>query len=254
MEWDSPWGKGFPGWHIECSAMSAKYLGVPFDIHTGGIDHIPIHHMNEIAQTEAATGKLLANTWLHNEHLRMGEEKMAKSEGNVLSLDTLREEGIEPLASRYYLLNTHYRSAIDFSMEGLKAAQTAYKKLLKRVEDQDPPKIGCAEFESVFRTAVSDDLNTPKALGIMWDLLKSDYPSHAIHATLLAMDEVFGLGLAQHENDVADIPVVIRELLAERQSARDEFDFTSSDLIRERIEAEGWSVEDTPDGQRVRKK
>ncbi len=252
MEWDSPWGKGFPGWHIECSAMSAKYLGVPFDIHTGGIDLIPLHHTNEIAQTEAATGKLLAQTWVHSEFLNLHEGKMAKSEGNGLTLDTLREQSISPLGYRYYLLNTHYRQPIEFSWKGVKAAETAYQKLLHRLAELDPPKIGCAELERQFSAALNDDLNAPKGLAVMWELVKSKNPSSTIHRSLLAMDTMLGLGLSEYKQE--DLPSHILELMAERQSAREEDDFTSSDLIRKRIEAEGFVVEDTPDGQRVRKK
>ncbi len=252
MEWESPWGKGFPGWHIECSAMSEKYLGVPFDIHTGGIDHIPLHHTNEIAQTRAATGKLLANFWLHNEYLKLAEAKMAKSTGEVLTLDALREHNIHPLAFRYYCLNTHYRQVIDFSWEALEAAQSAYDKLLRRMEALDPPKIGCAEFEKNFRNALNDDLNAPKGLALLWDLLKSKNPLSAIHASVLAMDEVLGLGLRDHE--VEDIPEDVRALLVEREAAREDQDFTASDMLREQIEKEGYSVEDTPDGVKIRKK
>lgn len=252
MEWESPWGKGFPGWHIECSAMSEKYLGVPFDIHTGGIDHIPVHHTNEIAQTRAANGKLLANLWMHNEHLKLGDAKMAKSAGEVLTLDTLREHNIHPLAFRYYCLNTHYRQAIEFSWEGLEAAQSAYDKLLRRVEELEPPKIGCAELEKQFRNALNDDLNTPKGLAVLWDVLKSKNPSSAIHASVLMMDDVLGLGLREHE--VEELPESIRALLIEREAAREDQDFTSSDMLREQIEAEGYLVEDTPEGVKVRKK
>lgn len=255
MEWDSPWGKGFPGWHIECSAISAKLLDIPFDIHTGGVDHIPVHHMNEIAQTKAATGKDMARIWMHNEHLRMGTEKMAKSEGNVVTLDTLRENGIEPAAFRYYLLNTHYRQAIDYSEEGLSAAKTAYTKLLRKLEKLDPPSdAGCSEFEQQFKEAVNDDLNTSKGLAVMWDMLKYDCASGDVHKSLLYMDDILGLGLGDHEKQEADVPAHIRELMSERQSAREEMNFTSADLVRERIEAEGWVVEDSEDGQSVRKK
>jgi len=169
LRWESPWGLGFPGWHIECSAMSRKYLGQPFDIHTGGVDHITIHHSNEIAQSEAAFGVPLANYWLHGEHLVVNEGRMGKSEGNFITLSTLIEKGINPLAFRYLVLTSHYRSKLNFTWDSLQAAQNALNNLYEEISSFDKAEGSADQFESVFRDAINDDLNTPQALAVVWD-------------------------------------------------------------------------------------
>lgn len=252
MEWESPWGIGFPGWHIECSAMSMKALGETFDIHTGGVDHIPVHHTNEIAQSEGATGKQFVKYWVHNEFLLVDDGKMAKSLGNAYTLDDIRDKGFSPLAFRYYCLGTHYRSKLNFTWEGMQASQTALDDLIARVAVMtEPAKIGCAEYEQKFFEAVENDLNTPQALAVVWGLLKSDYPDPAKKASLLKMDEVLGLGLAGARVEEIDVPVDVQVLLDERQESRLAKDWKKSDVLREKIEGAGFSVKDTDQGQEV---
>lgn len=254
MEWESPWGVGFPGWHIECSAMSMKALGETFDIHTGGVDHIPVHHTNEIAQSEGATGKPFVQYWVHNEFLLVDNGKMSKSLGNFYTLDTLKERGFSPLAYRYYCLGAHYRSKLNFTWEGMQAAQTALDDLVSRVAAMpNEPKIGCAEYEQKFFEAVDNDLNTPQALAVVWGLLKSDYPDHAKKTSLLKMDEVLGLGLATAKREAVDVPVDVQVLVDERAEARQAKDWEKSDELRRQIEAAGFSVKDTTNGQVIGK-
>lgn len=250
MEWGSPWGTGFPGWHIECSAMSMKYLGESFDIHTGGIDHIPVHHTNEIAQSEAATGKPFVKYWVHNEFLLTKDEKMAKSAGNFLTLSSLVERGFSPLAYRYFVLNTHYRKPLAFSWDALMAVQRAFDTLTGFVQQWSASRVGCAEFEERFRDAVNDDLNIPKALGVMWEMVRSDYPDHAKHQSLKVFDGVLGLGL----KDVKPlkIPKSVWKLVEERETARKEKDFVKADAHRSRIMESGFTVDDTEAGPVIR--
>ncbi len=193
----SPWGQGFPGWHLECSAMSTKYLGDTFDIHTGGLDLAPIHHNNEIAQSESANGSPLANYWIHNEFVNVKEGKMAKSEGNQITLNALVEHGSAPLAYRYFLLMAHYRTPVTFSWEALEAAQNAYNRLTKFVANLS--KIGKINesYKDKFKEKLENDLNTPQALAVLWGLVKDDKisPEDKL-ATLFDFDKVLGLGLA----------------------------------------------------------
>lgn len=252
MEWNSPWGVGFPGWHLECSVMAAKYLGEQFDIHCGGIDHIKVHHTNEIAQTEAVTGKQFVNYWMHNEFLILGkDERMAKSENNFVKLDTLKEKGYNPLAYRYFVLGTHYRKKLSFSWEALEAAQNALDNLTAFTAEYGEPKVGCAEFEKKFMESINDDLNTPKALAVVWDLLKSDYPPEAKKASLLKFDEILGLNLAQAKPiDVSD---EVKKISAKREIARAENNYNQADKLRKQIEDKGFRVEDTPAGTVIKK-
>lgn len=252
MEWSSPWGTGFPGWHIECSAMSMKYLGETFDIHTGGIDHIPVHHTNEIAQSEAATGKPFVKHWVHNEFLLTKDEKMAKSAGNFLTLSTLVEKGFSPLAYRYFVLNTHYRKPLTFSWEALTAAQKAYEALIGRIQMMPEPNEGKGtdEYEARFFEAVNDDLNIPKALGFMWEMLKSDIPEATKHAAMNRFDPILGLGLADVQP--LTIPDSVRSLVAERESARSAKDFARADELRARLLEAGFIVDDTEAGSVIR--
>ncbi|RJO59100.1 cysteine--tRNA ligase [Candidatus Parcubacteria bacterium] len=251
MEWESPWGVGFPGWHIECSAMSMKALGESFDIHTGGVDHIPVHHTNEIAQSEGATGRRFVKYWLHNEFLLVDSGKMAKSAGNFFTLDDLQEKGFSPLNYRYFVLGAHYRSKLNFTLEGLKASQNAHEELVNRLANMpSEAKIGCADFENNFFEAINNDLNTPQGLAVMWEMLKSDNPDSAKKASLLKMDEILGLGLAK-VNPIK-IPKEIKELVEKREVARKNKDFKLSDEIRNRIVEKGFQVEDTEGGPLVR--
>ncbi|MDO8626593.1 MAG: cysteine--tRNA ligase [Candidatus Magasanikbacteria bacterium] len=260
MEWASPWRVGFPGWHIECSAMAIKYLGQPFDIHCGGIDHIPVHHTNEIAQSEAATGKPLANYWLHGEFLLTKEtEKMAKSSENFITLQTLKNKDFSPLAYRYFLLQTHYRKQATFSFEALAAAQNGLTRLYETARGWGAPKIGCAEYEQKFLTCINDDLNTPSALALMWQLVKSDYPDAAKKQTLLKFDEVLGLKIKENTASVSSqknqpLPQAVEELKTARNAARVGKNWAESDRLRLKLEKLGYEVKDTKNGTEVRKK
>jgi len=269
MEWDSPWGVGFPGWHIECSAMSMKYLGETFDIHAGGIDHIPVHHTNEIAQSEAATGKTFVRYWLHGAFLELAEGRMGKSEGNILTVSELEKLGYDPLAFRYLCLTAHYRSPLKFTEAGLRAAQTALDRLRNVVanfssrRDERGLKSAStkgrviANFSSRFEAAVNDDLNMPQAVALVWDLVKSDYPTGAKQATLLKWDKVLGLRLdapfvpVEKEVSRENLPPRVGELVEKREELRQNGDFAGADGLREEIAGMGFAVEDTPDGPRV---
>lgn len=257
MEWKSPWGVGFPGWHVECSAMSTKYLGQPFDIHAGGIDHIPVHHTNEIAQSEAAAGKPLANFWIHGEFLLIGSDKMAKSGENFVTLQTLKEHGISPLAYRYFLLQTHYRKQLTFSWEALQAAETGLKHLYSLVRSwPGNSKIGCAEYEGKFLEAINSDLNIPEALAIMWKLVKDDsLPPSAKKESLFRLDEVLGLEIKKNlKVKTEKIPSEINKLVKSRDEARKNKNWAESDRLRAEIEQQGYAVEDAKDGTKVTKK
>ncbi|HEX9844533.1 MAG TPA: cysteine--tRNA ligase [bacterium] len=265
MEWDSPWGRGFPGWHIECSAMSMAYLGESFDIHTGGSDHIPVHHTNEIAQSEGATGHPFVRYWLHGEHLVLGEDtRMGKSEGNFISLQTLVEQGFEPLAYRYLVLNNHYRSYLNFSLEALRAADKALMGLRKLLLDaggqpgaappHDAQPAGAREQELL--ADLCDDLNTPRALATLWTALRDPALSDAEKLHLGAYAEgVLSLGLFDFARLEArqDVPDAIRTLAAQRWDARRAKDFAASDRLRDEIARHGYVVRDRKDGYDLEK-
>ncbi|MDI6738639.1 MAG: cysteine--tRNA ligase [Nanoarchaeota archaeon] len=257
MQWESTFGRGFPGWHIECSAMSIKYLGEQFDIHCGGIDHIPIHHTNEIAQSEAATGKHpWVKYWLHGEFLVMPHGKMSKSSGEFLTLQVLMDKGYEPLVYRYFCLGAHYRQQLTFSFEGLDAAKAAYEKLKSRViELKQKGEKGIVDdvgYLSKFSEAINDDLNTPKALAVMWDMLKDEDVGNKL-SLLLEFDRVLGLGLNEMKKEEFKVPKEVTVLLKKRDDARKAKDWKLSDKIRDEIKAKGFSVLDTHDGQKVEK-
>lgn len=244
----SPWGTGFPGWHIECSAMSRKYLEQPFDIHTGGIDHIGTHHNNEIAQSEAAYGIPLANYWIHSEFVNIAYgKKMAKSEDNFLTLRALSEKGIHPLAYRYYLLQTHYRTPIAFSWDALAAAQTAYLKLLAAFSHLEK-----SDTSSEKKDMTDDDLNTSTLLAHLWELMKEKNKN-----AILDADKILGLDIENQSRALAEeaqeIPEKIKEMAARRGEARLAKDFKTSDELRSQIEALGFIVNDTGSGPIVRK-
>lgn len=253
MEWESPWGVGFPGWHIECSAMSEKYLGVPFDIHTGGIDHIAVHHENELAQTDAARGCLEANVWMHNEFLLVDGGKMSKSLGNTYSLDELAEKGISARAFRLFLLGAHYRTNMNFTFEAAQASQNAINTLIDAVREWAKPLEADEASMTAFMDCVRDDLNTPAALAIFWGVVHNEtMPPGIKSATVLKMDEVLGLAL----EDVVARPIKItdeaQKLLDERARARLAKEWKKSDEIRDALAEMGYVVEDTGGGQRVR--
>lgn len=252
LGWESPWGKGFPGWHIECSAMSMKYLGETLDIHTGGIEHISVHHNNEIAQAEGATGKTFSRFWLHNDHVRVNGRKMAKSEGTGLTLSDIEKEGITPLAYRYWVLTAHYRSMVNFTLDAAHGAQTAYEKLKARLADFPDAGSVDAAYDAKFREAIEDDLNTPQAVSLVWDLLRDeDVKDEDKKMTVFAWDAVFGLKLNEMEELV--IPEDVKELLHRRELAREAKHWDMADTLRKEIEEKGFVVKDTPEGQKISK-
>jgi cysteinyl-tRNA synthetase len=256
LGWDGPWGKGFPGWHIECSAMSTKYLGQPFDIHTGAIDLVPVHHNNEIAQSEAAFDKKLANYWMHNEFLTVDNAKMSKSAGNYITLQTLKDELISPLAYRYWLLTAHYRSPVSFTYNAVKAAQNALIRLISTVSAYDAGGAIIPDYKERFQAFINDDLDLPRAVALTWDLLKDDKYSNADkRATILDFDRVFGLNVEAVRN-VADeeISEEITALAEVREQARKTKDWKKADTIRLEIENRGFIVRDTDSGFRIQRK
>lgn len=252
MKWSSPWGEGFPGWHIECSSMSMLYLGNTIDIHAGGIDHIPVHHTNEIAQSEAATGEKFVNHWMHCEFLLVNGEKMSKSKKNYLTPKDVIEKGFELLALRYLFLTAHYKDSINITWKSLEAAQNALNNLRSEVRRWDQPKIGCAEYEQKFMELVNNDLNIPQALAIVWDLVRSDYPTSAKAESLLKMDQVLGLGLKDYVSKPREIPDEVEELIQKREQVRKTRDFKKSDELRAKIKKLGFEIEDTPIGSKLK--
>lgn len=266
MEWKSPWGIGFPGWHIECSAMSMKYLGESFDIHTGGIDHKEIHHPNEIAQSEAATDKQFVKYWTHTAFMHVAGEKMSKSIGNIYRLYDLEKENYDVLALRYLYLQTHYRQEMNFTFQALDSAQNAFKKLVieiskwegQKPDPEDLPAEGVKVYKKRFFEAINDDLNTPQALGVLWELVKSELPKEAKLKTIFAFDEVLGLNLAELTKQVKKVkgivPPHIKEMIAERQRLRKMKKFNAADQLRAEIEKLGYVVEDGDKGPKVSKR
>jgi cysteinyl-tRNA synthetase len=255
MEWDSPWGRGFPGWHIECSAMAQKYLGDYFDIHCGGEDHIAVHHTNEIAQTEARVGTRLANFWMHGYFLLEGETKMAKSAGEFLRLKSLTDRGYDPLAYRYLCLTAHYRSQLNFTWGALDGAATALERMrrgFQALPEGGTPDPGYVER---FTAEVDDDLNLPRALALAWELLRGDVvEQRATRATLAAFDRVFGLRLAEWQPRQEAVPQTIQALSAARQAARAARNWAEADRLRAELNAAGWEVEDRPDGYSLKRR
>ena len=252
MEWDSPWGVGFPGWHIECSAMAEKYLGPYFDIHCGGEDHIAVHHTNEIAQTEACHGTRLANFWLHGHFLQLAEAKMAKSAGGFLRVQTLIDRGYDPLVYRFFCLGAHYQAKLNFTWEGLDGAATALQRLRTAAVAWGEPGTPDEALLATFTEQINSDLNMPRALAVTWDLVKSDLPAATKKATLLEFDKVLGLGLAEWQPATETIPADILALADQRQQARAEKRWQDADALRNQLKAAGYEVEDTAQGPRVR--
>ena len=260
MEWDSPWGVGFPGWHLECSAMSMKFLGDQLDIHCGGTDHINVHHTNEIAQSEAATGKRFFNFWMHGAFLIIaGGKKMAKSAENFLTLENafLKNE-INPLTYRFAAFLTHYRKPMEFSDDGIEAARNGLLHLQNQVRQVVAAGTGSddaisAEYKNKFLEAVNDDLNMPRAIALIQEMLKSGISEDEKLATILDFDRVLGLNLDQLDQEQA-LPEAVQKLVDARLKAREGKDFATSDRLRAEIEAMGYLVQDTKDGMKVIKK
>ncbi len=249
QEWESPWGVGFPGWHLECSTMSMKYLGDTLDIHTGGIDHIPIHHTNEIAQSEAATGKKFVNYWLHENFLTFKGEKVSKSKGGLFTISQLEEKGFDPLVYRYFILTGKYGKAIDFSLDILKNSKISYNRLKNIIAElKDDGKIN-KNYIKDFEKAMDDDLNTPKALQTLWKLVR-DKKAQGKIKTIKEMDKVFGLKLLEKDN--IKIPKEVKKLAEERFKFRKEKNWTKSDKLREKINKLGFIVDDTDKGWEIK--
>ncbi len=258
MKWESPWGVGYPGWHIECSAMSSKYLGEQFDIHTGGVDHIPVHHTNEIAQAEAAFQKKpWVRYWLHGEFLVLDKGKMAKSAGSFITLQTVIEKGYPPLAYRYLCLGTHYRKQLMFSWEALFGANRAYKALKNKISEladtagnNEDLK---ASYHDKFFKQVNDDLNVPRALAVLNKVINDDGLSRHNKLDLLAeFDQILGLDLLEQKE--LKVPKDVQGMVEEREKARKKKDFELADKLREKIKSKGFVLEDAPGGPRLRKK
>jgi cysteinyl-tRNA synthetase len=256
MEWDSPWGRGFPGWHIECSAMAQQYLGDYFDIHCGGEDHVPVHHTNEIAQTEARVGTRLANFWMHGYFLLANDAKMAKSAGEFLRVGALVERGYDPLAFRYLCLTGHYRTQLNFTFEALDAAATGLARMRASFHalPADAGAAPDADRLAQFTAQVNDDLNTPRALALAWDVLRGTLPDGVKRATLARFDDVFGLGLAGWQPPQEDVPADVRALAQARAAARKAKDWAEADRLRGEIHAAGWAMEDRADGYSLKRR
>lgn len=263
MKWDSPWGPSYPGWHLECSAMSRKYLGEVFDIHTGGVDHIPTHHENEIAQSKGAFGKIPAKTWMHVEFLQVNGGKMSKSLGNVYTISELQERGIEPLAFKLFCYTAHYRTKLNFTFEGALSSQKALNRLREcyikhKNGTKNIDKSIIDEYKDQFIKAVNDDLNIPLAMSIVWEVARNDCKSKELADLMLEFDKILGLDLINSENYIKEqsnieIPDEIKELLDKRKKAREEKDWALSDEIRDEIKNKGYIVKDTKDGMTVEK-
>lgn len=271
MVWESPWSKrSFPGWHIECSAMAMKYLGEQFDIHTGGIDHIPVHHTNEIAQAEAATGKVpFVKYWVHHNFLRIHNEKMSKSLGNFFTIDDIISKGYQPAALRLLFLSTHYRSEMNFTWENLAGAQTAWKNLVSKLtqfkQEKDRTVLSedklnqVNEYRTRFFSAMEDDLHTPEAMAVMWEVVNSNVPGGDKYELLLEFDTVFGLGfsnaaLVQEQAkpvEVSDLPQEVQALIQQREQAREQKNWDESDRLRDEIAKQGYKILDTAQGLKI---
>lgn len=263
MKWESPWGLSYPGWHMECSTMGMKYLGKKFDIHTGGIDHIPTHHENEIAQCKGITGDVPANYWMHVEFLQVDGGKMSKSLGNVYTLNQLQEKGIEPLAYKLFCFSAHYRTKLNFTFDGVKASQVSLNRLReglikhqngsKTIEEETLEK-----YRDKFKEAINDDLNIPLALSYIWEIIKNENKSKQFADLILEFDEVLGLDLKNSSAYLRTkqeiiLPDEISELVEKRNNARKEKNWELSDILRDEIKNKGYIIKDTKDGITIEK-
>lgn len=254
QEWPSPWGTGFPGWHIECTAMIFKLLGRQIDIHTGGVDHIPIHHNNEIAQAEAITGKQYVRYWLHGEFITIEGKKISKSFGNTIYLRNIADRGFSPRALRYLYLTARYSQPMNFTWDAVEGAHQALMRLRRaawELPEGQPDEVLLRDFYS----AIAEDLDTPRALALLWEHIKTTN-----RATLLQADKILGLGLADEDVPTKlavlreDLPQEIQKLMAEREEARKAKDFAKSDALRTHIKTAGYDIQDSPEGPTISKK
>ena len=266
MKWESPWGLSYPGWHLECSTMGRRFLGEEFDIHTGGVDHIPTHHENEIAQSKGATGKIPAHVWMHCEYLQVDGGKMSKSLGNTYTISQLQEKGISPLAFKLFCFTAHYRNKLNFTFEGAYGAQKALERLYDSyiknangVDDVDEDII--KEYEERFLAYINDDMNMPGAMSVVWEIARNAKKSIKFADLLLKFDKVLGLDMKNAENyllefkheESEELPEEIKALVEGRKQARAEKNWAKSDEIRDRIISLGYSIKDTKDGIIVKK-
>ncbi len=266
MQWDSPWGRGFPGWHIECSAMSMKYLGEQFDIHCGGVDHIPVHHTNEIAQAEAATGKHpWVKYWLHGEFLVEDTGKMSKSKGEFLTLNVLKEKGYEPLVYKYFCFTAHYRQQLNFSWGGMDSAKNSFNRMKNKILalkeetgnlEQDGTFGGKSrQYLDDFEESINDDLGVPNALAVMWSVLRDEeLKSEEKLKLLYRFDNIFGFGFKDWKKETVTVPEEIQKLVDEREEARKEKDWAKADALRDEIQEKGFLIKDTAEGPQLEKK
>ena len=264
MKWDSPWGLSYPGWHLECSAMGRKYLGEEFDIHTGGVDHIPTHHENEIAQSKGACGKVPAKVWMHVEFLQVDGGKMSKSLGNVYTITQLEEKGIEALAYKMFCYTAHYRTKLNFTFEGAHSSQKALNRLRESYinhrnsnETIDNEKI--EEYKNKFLEAINDDLNMPLAMSIVWEIARNEVKSSKLADLLIDFDKVLGLDLVDsqkylNEQKEVELPTEVTQLINERKKARKEKNWELSDELRDKIKDYGYIVKDTKERYSERRK
>ncbi len=265
MKWDSPWGKSYPGWHIECSAMGRRFLGEHFDIHTGGVDHIPIHHENEIAQCKGAFGHNPANTWMHCEFLLIDGGKMAKSLGNVYTITDLQKRGIEPLAYKLFCFSSHYRNKLNFTFDGVTASQKALDRLregyIKHQNGNNKVDQKTLEdYEERFHKAINDDLNMPAAIGVVWEIIRSDVKSKDYAKLLEKFDIALGLDIVnskkyidEKHTSTEEIPEEIKKLVELRNDAKQSKDWAEADKIRDEINQRGFNIKDTAEGIKIEK-
>ena len=264
MKWESPWGLSYPGWHLECSAMGKKYLGKEFDIHTGGVDHIPTHHENEIAQSKGCTGHIPAKRWMHVEFLQVDGGKMSKSLGNTYTLDQLQEKGIEPLAYKLFCYTAHYRTKLNFTFDSAISSQKALNRLRESYllhlesEDNNVEKEKIEEYRKRFMDAVNDDLNMPLAMGIVWEVARNEIKSKQYAKLLIEFDKILGLDI-EHSKDYLEkeekieLPEEIKSLVEQRKQTRENKDWAESDRIRDLLKEQGYVVKDTKEGQVIEK-
>ena len=262
MKWDSPWGPSYPGWHIECSAMGQKYLGEQFDIHTGGIDLIPTHHENEIAQSKGACGKIPANYWLHGEYLLINGGKMSKSLGNVYLIKDIKERGYDPIVYKLLCYSCSYRIKLNFTWEGMEATSKSLDRLRNgykthkegkdKLDEQDRKKL--EEIEHNFHEAINDDMNMPLAMSYVWETVRYNKKSPEVADLLLKFDTVLGLKIdIKPEQGEVEIPQEILDLMEQRKQARQDKNWTESDRLRDLIKEKGYEVKDTKDGMNISK-
>ena len=264
MKWESPWGLSYPGWHLECSAMGKKYLGKEFDIHTGGVDHIPTHHENDIAQSKGCTGHIPAKRWMHVEFLQVDGGKMSKSLGNTYTLDQLQEKGIEPLAYKLFCYTAHYRTKLNFTFDSAISSQKALNRLRESYllhlesEDNNVEKEKIEEYRKRFTNAVNDDLNMPLAMGIVWEVARNEIKSKQYAKLLIEFDKILGLDI-EHSKDYLEkeekieLPEEIKSLVEQRKQTRENKDWAESDRIRDLLKEQGYVVKDTKEGQVIEK-